>query len=476
MSTDNNKPLVVELDGTLLQSNMLYESFWSFLGCDWRNYISIIKHMREGKASLKRFLATYSAVNIATLPYDNDVIAYIKAWRSNGGRTVLITASDDIYAQAIANHLDIFDEAYGSDGSHNLEGIKKGKFLEELFGSKGFAYMGNDHSDISVRESASEAITIHATKSLPQGKKHFLEHTENLFTSKVSTKSYLKALRPHQWLKNMLIFLPLIASHQFNFYTIFQSIFAFISFCLVASSVYVVNDLLDLSADRSHPRKKKRPLASGAIPIGMGTRIAILLVLLGFIIAAFVGFRYLLLVFAYYILTTIYSVYFKKRVIIDIFMLAGLYTFRIIAGGIATQIPLSVWLLAFSMFFFFSLAAVKRLAELVDNIERGKLKVTGRGYHVDDVPIVTMIAISSGYVSILVLAMYINSPAVTLLYRSPQVLWGVCIVCLYWITSTIMTAYRGTMYDDPLIYATKDPISRLCLFAIIILVLCSSLL
>jgi 4-hydroxybenzoate polyprenyltransferase len=172
----------------------------------------------------------------------------------------------------------------------------------------------------------------------------------------------------------------------------------------------------------------------------------------------------------------IYSVYFKKHVVIDIFMLAGLYTFRIIAGSMATQIPLSVWLLAFSMFFFFSLAAVKRLAELVDNSERGNQQVNGRGYHVDDAPIVTMIAISSGYVSILVLALYINSPAVALLYRSPQVLWGVCIICLYWITNTIMIAYRGNMYDDPLIYATNDPKSRLCLIVIIILVLYGSML
>lgn len=476
LSTDKNKPLVVDLDGTLLRTDMLYESFWSFIGSDWRNYISIVKHMLEGQASLKRFLATHSAVNIATLPYDNHVITYINAWRISGGRTILVTASDNIYAQAVANHLGIFDEAYGSDGIQNLRGEQKRKFLQECFGLKGFAYMADDRSDIPVWESASDVITVNATKSLSLEMAHSFEHVEHLVTSKVSVNSYLKALRPHQWLKNMLIFLPLIASHQFSLSAISQSILAFISFCLVASSVYVVNDLLDLSADRAHPRKKKRPFASGEIPIGMGIRIAILLVLLGFVTAVFVNFNFLLLVLAYYLLTMIYSVYFKKHVVIDIFMLAGLYTFRIIAGSMATQIPLSVWLLAFSMFFFFSLAAVKRLAELVDNSERGNQQVNGRGYHVDDAPIVTMIAISSGYVSILVLALYINSPAVALLYRSPQVLWGVCIICLYWITNTIMIAYRGNMYDDPLIYATKDPKSRLCLIVIIILVLYGSML
>jgi 4-hydroxybenzoate polyprenyltransferase len=274
----------------------------------------------------------------------------------------------------------------------------------------------------------------------------------------------------------MLIFLPLIASHQFNFHTVSLSTLAFISFCLVASSVYVVNDLLDLTADRAHPRKKKRPFASGKIPISIGTRIAIFFISLGFLVATFVGFNFLLLIIAYYFLTTIYSVYFKKLIIMDIFILAGLYTLRIIAGSLATQIPLSVWLLAFSMFFFLSLASVKRLAELVDNSKRGSLKVTGRGYHADDLPIVTMIAIGSGYVSILVLALYINSPAVTQLYRSPQVLWGVCVVCLYWISKTIMTAYRGNMHDDPLIYATKDTESRLCLLLVIIHVLYGSIL
>ena len=459
--------LVVDLDGTLLRSDMLLESFWSAFGRDWRSPFLSVAALTGGRASLKRHLATASAVDAATLPYDKDVIAYAEAWRRAGGRTALVTASDSEFAGAIADHLGIFDEVHGSDGTLNLKGEHKGQFLEERFGPKGFAYMGDAKADLPVWQRAAKAITVNAPGALRREAEQLCESVEHLVTKGGSIRPYIKAVRPHQWLKNCLVFLPMLAAQQLDGATFLLSLLAFICFSVVASSVYVLNDLLDLAADRAHPRKKDRPFASGSIPIAHGAWMAAGLLLLGAALAVSISVGFLLAMAAYYVLTAAYSLHLKRRIVIDICVLAGLYTARIVAGGVATGIPLSVWLLAFSVFFFLSLAAVKRQAELIDSVQRGNIEASGRGYHVDDLPIISMIAIGAGYVSVLVLTLYVNSPAVVQLYAQPEALWGVCGVLLYWITRTVMVAHRGNMHDDPVIYAAKDRTSQICLLIIL---------
>ncbi|MBQ0820469.1 MULTISPECIES: UbiA family prenyltransferase [Microvirga] len=283
-------------------------------------------------------------------------------------------------------------------------------------------------------------------------------------------KHYLAALRPHQWLKNVLVFFPGLAAHKFDWPTLLSSMEAFVCFSFVASGVYVVNDLLDIRADRVHPRKRYRPFASRSIPATHGTWIALGLIVPGGFIAMFIGQGFFLVMASYLLATTAYSLHFKRHIVIDICILAGLYTIRIVAGGIATSVPISVLLIAFSMFFFLSLAAVKRQGELVDSAGRGCLQADGRGYHVNDLQIISMIAVAAGYVSVLVMTYYVNSPAVAELYPHPQMLWGVCAVLLYWITRTVMMAHRGYMHDDPVIYAAKDRISQACLAIILVFV------
>jgi len=467
LSAENREILIVDLDGTLLRSDMLYESFWSAFGRDWKSPFSSAIALSGGRASLKRHLASASAVEAETLPFDETVIAFVKNWRSSGGQTALVTASDQSFAEAIAHHLGIFDEVHGSNGQRNLKGEQKGQFLEARFGPKGFAYMGDARADLPVWKRAAKAITVNAPASLRRDAERVCTTVEHLGAAKQSVRPYIKALRPHQWLKNSLVFLPMLAAHQLDGPTFLLSLLAFICFSLVASSVYVLNDLLDLAADRAHPRKKNRPFASGSIPIAHGTYMAAGLISLGAILATIIGGPFLLVMVGYYLLTTAYSLHLKRRIVIDIFVLAGLYTTRIVAGAVATDIPLSVWLLAFSVFFFLSLAAVKRQAELIDSAQRGNLKASGRGYHVDDLPIIAMVAIGAGYVSALVMTLYVNSPAVVELYAHPEALWGVCAVLLYWITRTVMVAHRGHMHDDPVVYAAKDRISQMCLLIIL---------
>lgn len=467
--------LVVDLDGTLLRSDILFETFWSALGKDWRVPFQAANSLLKSKAVMKRDLAQSGPLDVETLPYDPDVIAYVQDWRAKGGHAALVTASDERIAKDVVNHLGIFDEVYGSDGERNLKGPAKAAFLTQHY-TDGFAYMGDAQADIPVWSQATRAITVNAPSGLRNKVDKLDAEVEHLQTHSNAVKPYIKAIRPHQWLKNVLIFLPMMAAHQYDVGTFLAAFFAFVSFSMVASSAYVMNDLLDLAADRAHPRKCKRPFAAGDIPIAHGTWMAFGMLALGAIIAASINMAFLGIMVFYYIATTAYSLNLKRRIVVDIMMLAGLYTIRIIAGGYATQIPLSVWLVAFSVFFFLSLASVKRQAELIDTANRGKLEATGRGYQVDDLPLISQVAISSGYVSVLVMALYINSPTVMQLYNSPLALWGVCLILLYWLTRVIMITHRGHMHDDPVVFAAKDRTSQLCFLAILFCVFWSALL
>lgn len=458
----NARVLVVDLDGTLLRSDMLFETFWSALARDWILPFKLLPALGAGRAALKQFLAGRANVDVTSLPYNPEVLDYIARWRADGGRVALVTATDQALADAIAAHLGVFDSTHGSDGARNLKGAEKAAFLVATYGAGGFAYMGDHMVDTAVWKQAGKAVTVNASPALRRAAEQASPETEHLGSDRDNLMAYAKAIRPHQWVKNVLVFLPVLTAQQFIGATLLQALLAFLSFSLIASSVYVVNDLLDLKADRAHPRKCKRPFAAGDIPLAHGTWMAGGLILGGALIAATLGLKFFLVMFGYFLLTTAYSLSLKRRAIIDICTLAGLYTIRIVAGGAATGIELSVWLLAFSIFFFFSLAAVKRQAELTDTIQRGKEAASGRGYHVDDLQIITMMAISSGYVSVMVMALYLNAPTVQELYAQPVALWGICLVLFYWLSRTVLLAHRGQMHDDPVVYAAKDRRSQLC--------------
>ena len=467
MNDGVNAVLVVDLDGTLLKSDILYESFWSALSRNWRSPFVSAVMLGRGRAALKSYLQTQAHIDATSLPYDETVIAYVRDYRAKGGRTALVTASNQIIAEHVAKHLRIFDEVHGSDDAHNLKGANKAAFLIERFGRDAFQYMGDAPADLLVWEASQKVVAVNASQSLRQKAESLGKPIEHLVTTEKSVRTYVKALRPHQWLKNILIFLPMLAGHQIDAATAWNSLLAFVAFSLIASSVYVLNDLLDLNADRAHPRKRLRPFASGAVPIKHGGFLSLAPLFSGVVIAAFLGWQFLLTIGAYYVLTTAYSLRLKRQIILDICVLAGLYTMRIVAGGVATKIELSVWLLAFSIFAFFSLAAVKRQAELVDMAKRGTLTTKGRDYHIEDLPIISMVGLASGYISVLVMALYVSSPAVMELYAKPETLWGICCVLLYWLTRVVLITHRGEMHDDPVVFAVKDRVSQVCFVAML---------
>lgn len=458
--------LVVDLDETLIASDMLYESVWSALS---HNVLPTLKQAIVGpysRAALKRRMADLSEIDVSCLPYQQPVLDYITRWKAEGGKVALVTAAEAQLAQAIADHLELFDEVFGSDGEHNLKGPAKAAFLIERFGQGGYVYIGDAEADLPVWTGAQAVVTVNAGPSLAKCAEALGHPTEHLRTRPPGPGPWLRALRPHQWLKNVLVFVPMIAGHAFSFQNFAISFAAFVVFCLVASSVYVTNDLLDLSADRAHPRKRLRPFAAGSIPIAQGSLMAPVLLAIGIALSAMINVEFLVAILIYFVTTAAYSTYLKQRTIVDIWVLAVLYSIRLLAGAAATGIVPSVWLLAFSIFFFFSLAAVKRQAELVDLINRDTDAIQRRGYHRDDVILIAAMAIASGYVSILVMALYIRTPFVESLYSAPPILLMICLVLLYWISRIVLVTHRGLMHDDPLVFAVRDRVSQLCLLAI----------
>lgn len=452
--------LVVDLDGTLIRADLLWETFWVALSANVARFASVFA---GGRAPMKARLAGWVDLDPAALPYNDAVVDLVRARRAAGGRTALATASDTKHANAIAAHLGLFDEVHASDGVRNLKGKAKADFLADRFGVSGYDYVGDSRADLPVWRTARRAITVGAPAGLRRAVEAHCATVEHLEAPSGGARDYFRALRPHQWSKNLLVLLPAVLAHSFSTDVWLSALVAFVAFSMIASSVYLLNDLLDLAADRAHPRKRHRPLASGAVPLVHGMAMACLLLLGGLLCGLAVGRpAFPGVIAAYYALTMAYSLALKRRLIVDIFVLAGLYTIRVIAGGAATGVPLSVWLLAFSMFMFLSLAAVKRQAELVDSVAAGNGRAFGRAYQADDLAIVSMMAIASGYVSVLVMALYIDSPDVRLLYPNPTMLWGVIPVLLFWISRMVMVAHRGSMHDDPIVFAWRDWGSRAC--------------
>jgi 4-hydroxybenzoate polyprenyltransferase/phosphoglycolate phosphatase-like HAD superfamily hydrolase len=464
--------LVVDLDGTLLRSDMLHETFWAALARQWWAPLAALRALADaGKPGLKRRLAELGPVDPGRLPYNDEVLALVRRWRAQGGRTALVSAADAGLAGRVAAHLGLFDEVHGTTPGHNLKGKAKADFLAERFGAGRYVYVGDAAADLPVWAGAAEAVTVTPSARLRARVAATMaaagdRPVTHLPATAQAARTWLRALRPHQWAKNLLVFLPMLAAHRLDAVTLGQSALAFVAFSLIASAIYLLNDLLDLDADRAHPRKRTRPFAAGALPLAQGGLAAPALLVAGLGCAALLGPGFLGVMLGYVVVTSAYSLSLKRRLVIDICVLAGLYTLRIFAGGAATGIPLSVWLLAFSIFLFFSLAAVKRQAELVDGAAAGRSGAHGRGYQVEDLPIVSGMAIASGYVSVLVMALYLTSPEVKSLYAAPQLLWGICLVLLYWISRVVMLTHRGRMHDDPVVFALRDPVSRLCLLLV----------
>ncbi|MDD4904612.1 MAG: UbiA family prenyltransferase [Methylobacter tundripaludum] len=458
----NLHPLVVDLDGTLIRTDMLHESALRVLRDNPFDILFIPYWLSQGKAVLKRNLSNRTDFDPSSLPYNRDLLDWLKQQQTQGRKLILCTASDHSIAISISEYLGIFDEVMASDGATNLAGKHKAEALEQRFGHAGFDYAGNSRADLKVWQSARRGIVVNASADVVKKAGAFCE-VERVFPSaSLDFAGWRRVLRVHQWMKNLLLFVPLLAAHQITNLDAWQClILAFFSFSLCASSVYIVNDLLDLESDRQHPRKCNRPFASGLATASMGVVLAPLLLLGSLALALHVGGNFLSWLLFYFVLTCAYSWSLKRLMLLDCLTLAMLYTLRIVAGAAAMSMGLSFWLLAFSVFLFLSLAFVKRYAELEVQLLNGQQKAHGRGYYTSDAPLLQTMGITSGYAAVLVLAFYLNSDAVIQLYQTPEFIWGTVPVMLFWISWMWMKAHRGEMHDDPLVFAVKDKASLL---------------
>ncbi|HED36275.1 MAG TPA: UbiA family prenyltransferase [Gammaproteobacteria bacterium] len=472
--TVNNR-LFVDLDGTLINSDLLFESFFALLKYNFLYIFLIPLWLLKGKANLKNKIADKVNIDVSLLPYNADFLGFLKDEHARGRELILATASNVKYAENISNYLGIFTSVISSDNEKNLSGEKKLTAIQNsLPKGETFSYAGNDNVDLKIFKHAESAILVNATASLVR-KTEKLTQIENSIPSELNTaKSIIKAMRLHQWVKNVLIFVPLFAAQLwYQIDSIILTGLAFFLFGLTASSVYLLNDMLDLESDRRHPRKKYRPFASGKLSLSTGLFLVILIPLITIPASYFVSIEFFATIVIYLILTLAYSFILKSYVLIDAIMLAALYTIRVIAGAAVIKVMPSFWLLAFSMFIFISLALVKRCSELYTLKEMKREAAEGRDYEVSDIPVLQAMGLASGFTSVLVIALFINSPEVIVRYSHPQILWLLCPALLYWISRIWLKTQRGEMHDDPIVFSIKDRGSRFTAVAMLLIVLAS---
>ncbi len=451
------RPLVVDLDGTLVGSDTLHESALRLLRDRPLDMLRLPLWLWQGKAVLKAQIARRVSLDVGCLPYRIDFLDWLREQKHQGRPLILCTASDQSTANAVAKHLGIFAEVLASDGQANLAGTSKAAALVHRFGERGFDYAGNAKVDLAVWQHAQHALVVNAAAGLAEQASKCCSVEKEFPRVAATWADARRTLRVHQWLKNLLLFVPLVAAHSFVDASQWAALLlAFVAFSLTASAVYIANDLFDLDSDRQHPRKRDRPFASGRVPVWWGAVLAPLLMVAGTWIGGQVGGHFLSWLLAYLGLTFAYTWGIKRMLVLDCLTLAMLYTVRIIAGAAAAHVNLSFWMLAFAVFLFLSLAFVKRYAELRTQQQLGNAQAPGRGYQTTDAPLLQTMGIVSGYTAVLVLALYLNSDAVLKLYKSPLLMWAAVPVLLYWVSWMWMQAQRGQMHDDPLVFALRD--------------------
>jgi 4-hydroxybenzoate polyprenyltransferase/phosphoserine phosphatase len=486
LDTTSLPVLCVDLDGTLVKSDTLHDSALAVARHHPAVLLNVPDWLVQGKAVLKRNLANTIQLDVAHLPYNRELLQYLEQQRATGRPIYLATAADADTANRVAAHLGIFTGVLASDGHINLAGKNKLDAFQSRFGDN-FSYIGNALPDLPLLQHCQEPMVANPTPGLRAALRNARITPVRIFDERVSPfKASLRAIRIHQWAKNVLIFLPLLLAHAWAPGLIAGAALAFLSFSLCASATYVVNDLLDLDTDRQHPRKRLRPFAAGDLSALFGVEVVVLFLAVSFVLALLVPHvitalspqlylvfphRFLIWLTIYLVTTLAYSLRLKRTVLVDVIVLSGLYTIRIVAGSAATGIAVSTWLAGFSIFFFLSLAFVKRFAELENLRERGGASAGGRGYHIADIEQLRTFGSASGYASVVVLTLYISNLDAAQLYRHTNRLWLLVPVLLLWISRLWLQASRGQLDEDPVVYAITDRRSLLLGLLVVAIVL-----
>ncbi|WP_296944467.1 UbiA family prenyltransferase [uncultured Massilia sp.] len=461
-----NVPLVVDLDGTLIFSDLLWESIVLFLKRHLLQAWILPFWLLRGKAGFKHAVSGGVELDPAALPYDAALLEFIRRERDGGREIVLATGAETRLARLVANHVGLFDRVLATDPGVNFTAHNKARALAAQYGEGGYDYIGNSTADLPVWLGSRNAYSVtHQPFKLADGRV-----TSQLGTRRGGiARALLKALRPRQWMKNLLVFLPMVAGHALDAGTFGAALFAFLAFSMCASSAYLLNDALDAQDDRLHPTKRHRPIANGTLPLGLAMVASPLLAGAALALCAWYSPLLLLAVGVYFVTTVAYSVYLKRLMMVDIVVLALLYTLRVLGGSAATGIAPSFWMLAFSFFLFLSLALLKRHSELANLARAGKEKTRGRGYTTADHLPIGIMGVNAAFVAIMVFMLYFNSDNVLVLYARPHWLFGTLPLLAFWLGRLWILSFRGEVNEDPVLYVSKDKTS------LAVLALCAAL-
>lgn len=464
-------PLVVDLDGTLTPVDTLAESIVRLLVGSPLKILQFPGWLFAGRAFFKARVADRVDFESISIPFRDALILYLNEQVALGRNVILATAANEKIAKVIAARLGIFDRVLASDEDRNLKGSVKLEAIKEAVGPR-FVYAGNSAADLPIWNSSAGAILV----DVPRGVKRGIStqtFVEKEFCDRQSALGvWARALRIHQWLKNLLLFVPLLTSFSFDdLHKLLAVVLAFVSFSLTASATYLVNDLWDLENDRSHPRKKGRALASGQIQISTALAAASILLATAFIVASQVTISFVLMLVVYLIVTSAYSWALKGYVLVDVLALSALYTIRIFAGSLAIGVPISSWLLVFSLLLFLSLALVKRCSELLALSRIERVAAAGRDYRVGDLVVLWPMGVGASLCSIVVFCLFLSSPETQAKYTMPQLMWIVAFALIYWLSRVWIKTSRHEMHDDPIVFAVRDWGSRTTILAMIALTL-----
>jgi 4-hydroxybenzoate polyprenyltransferase len=461
-SAPDRVPLIVDLDGTLLRTDSLIESIFVLARMKPLSMFKLPLWLMKGRAYLKQRLAALVTPNVHWLPYRPDLMEFLREQKRLGRSLILATAADEKVAQAINLEVGLFDKIFASDGVVNLSGKRKRDRLVAAFGLKGFDYIGNEVNDESVWLAARRALLTSSSSRLAKRVAN-ITPIEKVFSDQGPRwQDYLNTLRAPHWIKNALVFVPLAAVHRiFEARLLDRALLAFVAFNLCASGLYLLNDLLDLPADRRHPHKKERMLASGRIRLAHALAMMPILLIGAFVIALHLSMGFAGILGLYAVVMVGYSLRLKDIALVDVLVLAGGYALRVAAGAAAVDVRISAWLLTLCVFLFFSLALIKRYAELVvlESAVAHAAQAHARGYVSQDKGILLAQGIASGYLAVMVLALYTNTEISQRLYARHDYFWGICLLLLYWISYLWMMATRARIVGDPLMFALSDRVS-----------------
>ena len=464
MTAPTPLPLYVDLDGSLTPSDTLHESVLLFIKQNPLNLLRLLAWLPRGKAAFKRRLADAVRPDPATLPYHEPFVRHLMTEREQGRTLVLASAADARIVREVAEHLGCFTDTLGTEpGGPNLSRAHKREAIEahaRARGHEAWAYVGNSRDDLAVWAGAREAIAVNAPGSVLRELRGSHPQAREFAREPLSLKTVLKAIRLKQWAKNALLFIPVLTAHSLDPHAWGLMLLAFVSFGLCASATYLVNDLLDLPSDRVHRIKRRRPLAAGSIAIPTAVVLGVAMIVAAFALAWVVSAGFTALLLLYTVVTLAYSMRLKRIPLIDVLVLSALYTLRIGAGAVAAGVDLSNWLLAISIFLFLSLALVKRCAELEELVDEDATLAPGRGYRANDLASLRAMGMSSGFMAVLVLTLYIDSQNSQKLYAHADWLWAAAPVLLLWIMRIwLKTGRRELVGEDPLQFALRDPFS-----------------